>query len=112
MESSIYGDQMDKSASEHSEQLIQVHFFIYQLLNQQPLSFDAKLVQDIEAKGQDFIHFLSKNGVDEKLIQQVKEQFFSQGSAPKLNSMSQSELKHFNQLIDHMMANAKGQTKS
>ncbi|KMY19695.1 flagellar hook-length control protein FliK [Bacillus pumilus] len=111
MESSIYGDQMDKSASEHSEQLIQVHFFIYQLLNQQPLSFDAKLVQDIEAKGQDFIHFLSKNGVDEKLIQQVKEQFFSQGSAPKLNSMSQSELKHFNQLIDHMMANAKGSDK-
>ncbi|MDR0121659.1 flagellar hook-length control protein FliK [Bacillus pumilus] len=111
MESSIYGDQTDKSASEHSEQLIQVHFFIYQLLNQQPLSFDAKLVQDIEAKGQDFIHFLSKNGVDEKLIQQVKEQFFSQGSAPKLNSMSQSELKHFNQLIDHMMANAKGSDK-
>ncbi|PRS62754.1 flagellar hook-length control protein FliK [Bacillus pumilus] len=111
MESSIYGDQADKPATEHSEQLIQVHFFIYQLLNQQPLSFDAKLVQDIEAKGQDFIHFLSKNGVDEKLIQQVKEQFFLQGSAPKLNSMSQSELKHFNQLIDHMMANAKGSDK-
>lgn len=69
-------------------------------------------MQDIEAKGQDFIHFLSKNGVDEKLIQQVKEQFFSQqGSAPKLNSMSQSDLKHFNQLIDHMMANAKGSDK-
>ncbi|MGM5473200.1 flagellar hook-length control protein FliK [Bacillus pumilus] len=112
MESSIYGEQADKPASEHSEQLIQVHFFLYQLLNQQPLSFDAKIVQDIEAKGQDFIHFLSKNGVDEKLIQQVKEQFFSQqGSAPKLNSMSQSELKHFNQLIDHMMANAKGSDK-
>ncbi|MGG3130467.1 flagellar hook-length control protein FliK [Bacillus pumilus] len=111
MEPSIYDDQADKPASEHSEQLIQVHFFLYQLLNQQPLSFDAKLVQDIEAKGQDFIHFLSKNGVDEKLIQQVKEQFFSQGSAPKLNSMSQSELKHFNQLIDHMMANAKGSDK-
>ncbi|MXI40429.1 flagellar hook-length control protein FliK, partial [Escherichia coli] len=108
MESSIYGDQAEKPGSEHSEQLIQVHFFIYQLLNQQPLSFDSKLVQDIEGKGQDFIHFLSKNGVDEKLIQQVKEQFFSQGSAPKLNSMTQSELKHFNQLIDHMMANAKG----
>lgn len=111
MESSIYGDQAEKPGSEHSEQLIQVHFFIYQLLNQQPPSFDAKLVQDIEGKGQDFIHFLSKNGVDEKLIQQVKEQFFSQGSAPKLNSMTQSELKHFNQLIDHMMANAKGSDK-
>ncbi|AVM23819.1 flagellar hook-length control protein FliK [Bacillus pumilus] len=111
MESSIYGDQTDQPASEHSEQLIQVHFFLYQLLNQQPLSIDTKLVKDIETKGQDFIHFLSKNGVDEKLIQQVKEQFFSQGSAPKLNSMSQSELKHFNQLIDHMMANAKGSDK-
>ncbi|UYO36940.1 flagellar hook-length control protein FliK [Bacillus zhangzhouensis] len=111
MESSIYGDQAEKLGSEHSEQLIQVHFFIYQLLNQQPLSFDAKLVQDIEGKGQDFIHFLSKNGVDEKLIQQVKAQFFSQGSAPKLNSMTQSELKHFNQLIDHMMANAKASDK-
>ncbi|MDR0125871.1 flagellar hook-length control protein FliK [Bacillus zhangzhouensis] len=111
MEASIYGDQADKPAAEHSEKLIQVHFFLYQLLNQQPLSFDTKLVQDIGEKGQDFIHFLSKNGADEKLIQQVKEQFFSQGSAPKLNSMSQSELKHFNQLIDHMMANAKGSDK-
>ncbi|WP_338527565.1 flagellar hook-length control protein FliK [Bacillus sp. MAG717A] len=111
MESSIYGDQAEKPGSEHSEQLIQVHFFIYQLFNQQPLSFDAKLVQDIEGKGQDFIDFLSKNEVDEKLIQQVKEQVFSQGSAPKLNSMTQSELKHFNQLIDHMMASAKGSDK-
>ncbi|PCK21511.1 flagellar hook-length control protein [Bacillus pumilus] len=111
MESTIYGDQADKPASQHSEQLIQVHFFLYQLLNQQPLSFDAKIVQDIQEKGEDFIQFLSKNGADEKLIQQVKEQFFSQGSAPKLNAISQSELKHFNQLIDHMMANAKGSDK-
>lgn len=111
MESAIYGDQGDKSAAEHSEQLIQVHFFLYQLLNQQPPSFDTKLVQDIQGKGEDFIDFLSKNGADEKLVQQVKEQFFSQASAPKLNSMSQSELKHFNQLIDHMMANAKGSDK-
>ena len=111
MESVIYGDQDEKPVAEHSEQLIQVHFFLYQILNQQPVSFDAKLVQDIQAKGEDFIKFLTKNGADEKLIQQVKEQFFSQGSAPKLNNMSQSELKHFNQLIDHMMANAKGSDK-
>ena len=111
MESSIYGDHADKQATEHSGQFMQVYFFLYQLLNEQPLNFDAKLVQDIQDKGQDFIDFLSKNGADEKLIQQVKEQFFSQGSASKLNSMSKSELKHFNQLIDHMMANAKGSDK-
>ncbi|MEI4788924.1 flagellar hook-length control protein FliK [Bacillus sp. FJAT-53060] len=111
MELTIYGDQANKPDAEHSEQLIQVHFLLYQLLNQQPLSSDAKLVQDIQEKGEEFIRFLWKNGADEKLIQQVKEQFFSQGSASKLNSMSQSELKHFNQLIHHMMANAKGSDK-
>ncbi|WP_353855754.1 flagellar hook-length control protein FliK [Bacillus sp. Bos-x628] len=111
MESSIYGDQDNKPVAAHGEQLIQVHFFLYQLINQQPLKFDAKLVQDIQDKGQDFIHFLSKNGADEKIIQQVKEQFFSQGSSSKLSDMSQSELKQFNQLIDHMMASAKGSDK-
>ncbi|OLP66438.1 hypothetical protein BACPU_07400 [Bacillus pumilus] len=112
MESLLYGDQADMPVAEHSEQLIQVHFFLYQMLNQEPNSFDGKLVQDIQEKGQDFIDFLSKNGADEKLVQQVKEQFFSQGSSStKLSTMSESELKHFNQLIDHMMASAKGSDK-
>ncbi|MDM5297936.1 flagellar hook-length control protein FliK [Bacillus pumilus] len=112
METLLYGGQADMPVAEHSEQLIQVHFFLYQMLNQEPNSFDGKLVQDIQEKGQDFIDFLSKNGADEKLVQQVKEQFFSQGSSStKLSTMAESELKHFNQLIDHMMASAKGSDK-
>ncbi|MFS0656020.1 flagellar hook-length control protein FliK [Bacillus sp. 179-C3.3 HS] len=111
MESQIDDDSMQKADAVQSEQLIQVHFFLYQLLNKQPQSVDEKLVQDIQGKGQDFIQFLSENGADEKLVQQIKEQFFTQGSANKLNAMSESERKHFNQLIDHMMASAKGSEK-
>ncbi|MGE6631404.1 flagellar hook-length control protein FliK [Bacillus sp. NPDC077027] len=112
METLVYGEKdEEKTVLVDQEQLIQVHFFLYNVLNQNQLGNNDSLIQEVQQKGSDFLGFLAENGADEKLIQQLKEQFFSQDSSSKLTGMSQRELKQFNQLIDHMMSLTKGSEK-
>ncbi|MGG0777672.1 flagellar hook-length control protein FliK [Bacillus rugosus] len=95
----------ENEVSENGKVLVLLHMFISQLLEGNKLSDRGNVNEAhvIYQNGDQFLSALEKKGVAQQLIQDLKQQIFTkEKSSSKLYSMTASELKSFQSLMEQM----------
>ncbi|MCY9177375.1 flagellar hook-length control protein FliK [Bacillus inaquosorum] len=95
----------ENEGSEDDKELILIQMFISQLLEGNKLADRGKgnEAHVIYQNGDQFLSALEKKGVSQQLIQDLKQQIFTKDeSSSKLYSMTASELKSFQSLMEQM----------
>lgn len=95
----------ENEVSEAAKELIYIQMFISQLVEGNKLTDrgNGDAAHAIYQNGDQFLSALEKKGVSQQLIQDLKQQIFTKAeSSSKLYSMTASELKSFQSLMDQM----------
>lgn len=95
----------ENEVSEDDKELVLIQMFISQLLEGNKLSDrgNSNEAHVIYQNGDQFLSALEKKGVSQQLIQDLKQQIFTKDeSSSKLYSMTASELKSFQSLMEQM----------
>ncbi|MCR1990394.1 flagellar hook-length control protein FliK [Bacillus subtilis] len=95
----------ENEVSEPAKELIYIQMFISQLVEGNKLTDlgNGNEAHAIYQNGDQFLSALEKKGVSQQLIQDLKQQIFTKAeSSSKLYSMTASELKSFQSLMDQM----------
>ncbi|MDO8224989.1 flagellar hook-length control protein FliK [Bacillus cabrialesii] len=95
----------ENEVSVNDKELVLIQMFISQLLEVNKLTDrgNGNEAHDIYQNGDQFLSALEKKGVSQQLIQDLKQQIFTKDeSSSKLYSMTASELKSFQSLMEQM----------
>ncbi|WP_038828243.1 flagellar hook-length control protein FliK [Bacillus subtilis] len=95
----------ENEVSDAAKELIYIQMFISQLVEGNKLTDrgNGNEAHAIYQNGDQFLSALEKKGVSQQLIQDLKQQIFTKAeSSSKLYSMTASELKSFQSLMDQM----------
>ncbi|MEC1711063.1 flagellar hook-length control protein FliK, partial [Bacillus mojavensis] len=93
----------ENEASEVDKALIYIQMLISQLLEGNKMTDLDNQAHTVYKDGDEFLSALEKKGISEQLIQDLKQQIFTKDeSSSKLYTMSKSELKSFQSLMEQM----------
>ncbi|MEK3710185.1 flagellar hook-length control protein FliK [Bacillus sp. FSL K6-1005] len=97
------GVQEHEASAEVDKALIYIQMLISQLLEGNKMTDRDNQAHTVYKNGDEFLSALEKKGISEQLIQDLKQQIFTKDeSSSKLYTMSKSELKSFQSLMEQM----------
>ncbi|MCY9092531.1 flagellar hook-length control protein FliK [Bacillus mojavensis] len=97
------GVQENEASAEVDKALIYIQMLISQLLEGNKMTDRDNQAHTVYKNGDEFLSALEKKGISEQLIQDLKQQIFTKDeSSSKLYTMSKSELKSFQSLMEQM----------